>query len=136
MKGDFLSDGPRNDANLGTPVPILYGPGAEEALRRQMETLDNAPRVHECRSWSHLFQPIIDGVKTHDLRIDDRNYRVGDLIHLREYDIAKGEYTGREAMVQITYITGRGEGQNPCAFSSAVLQRDYVILSIRLLETQ
>ena len=98
--------------------------------------LDNAARVHECRSWSHLFEPILNGVKTHDLRIDDRNYRVGDLIHLREYDITAGDYTGREAMVQITYITGRGEGQHPCAFSSAVLHRDYVILSIKLVEVR
>lgn len=89
---------------------------------------------HICRSWSHLFQPILDGVKTHDLRIDDRNYQVGDTILLREYDIAQGAYTGREVTVEITYITGRGEGQCPCAFSSAVLQRDYVILSIRKVD--
>lgn len=88
---------------------------------------------HECRSWRHLFQPIKAGVKTHDLRIDDRNYQVGDTIWLREYDIEKGAYTGDEVTVEITYITGRGEGQSPCAFSSAVLHRDYVILSIKVL---
>lgn len=74
---------------------------------------------------------MLDGVKTHDLRIDDRNYQVGDILELREYDIDTGTYTGRGCHMEITYITGRGPGQSPCAFSGAVLHRDYVILSVR-----
>jgi hypothetical protein len=87
---------------------------------------------HTCRSWCHLFEPILTGAKTHDLRIDDRNYQVGDVLQLQEYDITSGSYTGRELNALVTYITGRGEGQHPCAFSSAVLHRDYVILSIKV----
>ena len=86
---------------------------------------------HAVRSWSHLFQAMLDGVKTHDLRKDDRNYQVGDVILYREYDIVRGAYTGREQQVEVTYITGRGEGQSPCAVSSVVLDPEYVILSIR-----
>lgn len=118
---------PRNTAEVGVEVPIAWGVGAEAVSLTQRTGI----RHHECRSWVHLFTPILDGAKTHDLRIDDRNYRVGDRILLREYDISVGRYTGRKVTVEITYITGRNEGQCPCAFSSAVLPRDYVILSIR-----
>lgn len=86
---------------------------------------------HVLRSWPHLFQPMMKGVKTHDLRKDDRGYKVGDIILYREYDIAVGAYTGREQQFEVTYITGRNEGQSPCAVSSVVLDREYVILSIR-----
>lgn len=88
---------------------------------------------HLVRSWIHLFEAMLSGAKSHDLRFDDRGYRVGDVILYREYDVTKGAYTGRQQQVEITYITGRGEGQSPCAVSSAVLHRDYVILSIRKL---
>lgn len=87
--------------------------------------------THVLRSWKHLFQPMIDGIKTHDLRVDDRDYKAGDFLHLQEYDVDAGEYTGREALFEVTYITGRGSGQSPCAVSTAVLHPAYVILSVR-----
>ncbi len=85
---------------------------------------------HTVRSWCHLYGPMMEGRKTHDLRKDDRNYKVGDTLKLEEYDITKGAYTGRWCRMKITYITGRGESQNPCAVSSAVLPPEYVILSV------
>jgi Domain of unknown function (DUF3850) len=87
--------------------------------------------THKVRSWKHLFAPMLAGVKTHDLRKNDRDYKVGDEMLMQEYEPATGLYTGREQLVQITYITGNGKHQNPCAVSSAVLQDGYVILSIR-----
>lgn len=84
--------------------------------------------VHQVKSWSHFYDAIARGDKTHDLRKDDRGYKVGDILMLRRYDIQKGDYTGEECCVLITYITST---QFPCAYSSAVLDRDYVILSIR-----
>ncbi len=87
---------------------------------------------HDVKSWSYLFQAIISGQKKHDIRdMRDRDYKVGDTMLLREFDQAKGEYTGNIATVRITYITGRA---TPCAFSSSVLDRNFAILSLELLE--
>lgn len=86
--------------------------------------------VHEVRSWTHLFQEMKAGRKTHDLRKNDRNYQVGDVLMLNEYDNVTGRYTGQKLAMHITYITGRAAV--PCAVSSAVLDNDYVILSVRL----
>jgi hypothetical protein len=87
--------------------------------------------VHKVKSWSHFYDAIVMGTKTHELRHDDRNYQVGDKMLLQKFDNIQGKYTGDECLVEITYITNRNK---PCAFSGSVLQRDYCILSIRLIE--
>ena len=85
-------------------------------------------KTHVVRSWAHLYDAIEIGLKTHDLRKNDRDYQVGDQLVLQRYDNTTGRYTGQEQKVKITYITGRDHV--PCAFSSAVLPNDYCILSI------
>jgi hypothetical protein len=83
---------------------------------------------HEVKSWAHFFDAIAAGVKLHDLRKNDRNYQVGDQLLLKRYDIQKGEFTGEECLVEVTYITSN---RYPCAYSSAVLPHDYCILSLK-----
>lgn len=84
-------------------------------------------KFHNVKSWPHFFQAILEGKKLHDLRRNDRDFQVGDTLCLREYDPAKGLYTGRQCFVTIKYIT---DERWPCAFSSAVLDKGYCILSI------
>lgn len=85
--------------------------------------------THDLKSWSQFFQPIAEGRKKHDLRKNDRGFKVGDICLLREYDFAKGKYTGQEVEAEVTFITDK---QFPCAFSSAVLPPEYCILSLEL----
>lgn len=90
-------------------------------------------KTHIVKSWSHLFVPIADGRKTHDLRIDDRGTRSATSWSSRKYDVVTGTYTGREERRKITYITS---DRFPCAFSSAVLPKPYVILSLQELPSE
>ena len=83
---------------------------------------------HELKSWVGLFEPIFKGEKTHDLRVLDRDYQVGDICLLREYDAVKKEYTGREVKVKVTYITSSKHKE--CAFSPIALHPATGILSI------
>jgi hypothetical protein len=85
--------------------------------------------AHSVKSWTHLFAAFKSGVKTHDMRVMDRDYQVGDILVLNEYDKQSEAYTGRREMAEITYITSRDH--TPCAFSPANLARNYAILSIR-----
>lgn len=88
--------------------------------------------VHYVKSWPVFFQAIKKGVKTHDLRSNhDRDYKVGDELVLQEFDPVTGTYTGDEIVCRITYITSN---QFPCAYSSAYLSRQAVILSLKLEE--
>lgn len=81
------------------------------------------------KSWSPFFQAIKAGEKTHDLRYKgDRQFSVGQVLRLAEYDPFVGVYSGDEIDVEVTYIT---DDVTPCAFSSAILPKDYCILSLR-----
>jgi len=85
--------------------------------------------IHNVKSWSSFYKAIVAGNKTHDLRdMKDRNYQVGDTLILEEYEPFLGAYTGNKAEVEVTYITSK---QTPCAFSSAVLDKDFAILSLK-----
>lgn len=59
---------------------------------------------HKVKCHPEHFVPMIVGLKTHDTRLNDRNYNVGDTILQEEYDPKLKTYTGRNAQVMITYI--------------------------------
>lgn len=86
------------------------------------------PILHELKSQPQFFSEIKNGYKTHDLRLRDRDYAVGDIVWLREWNPETGEYTGRELIRTITYIT---DVDSPCAYSPAALHPDFCILSIQ-----
>lgn len=89
-------------------------------------------KTHKIKSWTHLFQAIKSGIKLHDIRdMNERDYKIGDQILLQEFDHTTGRYTGDELLVEITYIT---DNMTPCAFSSAVLQKGFGILSIKKVD--
>jgi hypothetical protein len=84
---------------------------------------------HNVKSWSMFFQDISSGIRTSDIRLNDRRYAVGDTMLLREWNPVKGEYTGRVEIVEITYL--QCNKSNPCAISNDALRDDYVVLSIK-----
>jgi hypothetical protein len=94
---------------------------------QELTTNMTSHTVHTVKSWSHFYDAIVEGKKLHDLRKDDRNYKVGDTLILCRYDIKTGEYTGEQCWRKISYITSN---KYPCAYSSAVLPHEYVILSL------
>lgn len=86
-----------------------------------------AHKTHTVKCWTEFFGPISDGRKTFDLRIDDRDYQVGDNIIQEEFRHGVGEFTGRECRCEITYI-GRGR-----SFERFGLAPGYAILAIKLV---
>ncbi len=60
---------------------------------------------HELKTWPSYFIPILDGYKTFDIRVNDRDYKVGDVLWLREYSPATKAYSGRSMHVTVTYVT-------------------------------
>lgn len=88
---------------------------------------------HRLKSWVGLFEPIAAGRKLYDLRVLDRDYRIGDACLLSEFDPLTRTYTGRDLLVEITYITsGTGqEGHQACAASPVALHPATGILGYR-----
>ena len=84
-------------------------------------------QTHRVKSWPHLFHAVVEGVKLHELRRNDRGYQIGDILLLEEYVPETTQYTGRSFQVRITYVTSPSV---PCAVSSEALHSDFCILSI------
>lgn len=58
---------------------------------------------HQLKILPQYFQAVTVGDKSFEIRKNDRNYKVGDNIVLSEYE--EGQYTGRNILAKITYIT-------------------------------
>jgi len=63
--------------------------------------------------------------------MNERDYKAGDHLLLQEFDQTVGQYTGREQLCIITYVTNRN---TPCAMSSVALDRNHTVLSIEKVE--
>jgi hypothetical protein len=84
--------------------------------------------IHVVKSWPRFFEPLFSGTRTHELRRNDRDYRVGDWLELHEYDPETQEFTGRTCAVAITSLTTEHEA---CAVSGEALHHDFCILSVK-----
>lgn len=60
--------------------------------------------THELKTWPKAFQAVWYGKKAYELRKNDRDYQVGDYLHLREWDKENG-YSGRGLLVEVTYMS-------------------------------
>lgn len=81
-------------------------------------------RVHELKVWPRFFGAILDGSKTFELRRNDRDFQVGDELHLREWSPnainpekslgqlgprERGWWTGREVKRRVSYVLNASE---------------------------
>ncbi|MFH6944588.1 DUF3850 domain-containing protein [Flavobacterium sp. FlaQc-50] len=81
-------------------------------------------KIHELKTWQKYFVDIFCGLKNFELRKNDRDFKVGDEVLLKEYDAFKREYTGRILHRRIDYILHGGQ------FG---LEEGYVILALSKL---
>lgn len=65
--------------------------------------------THELKTWPEYFSPVSWGLKTFEIRNNDRNFMIDDILHLREYKPETEVYTGREIKVIVTYVLRGGE---------------------------
>lgn len=85
-------------------------------------------QTHDLKSWPEFFDPVFSGVKNFELRQNDRHFKIGDVLHLREWDDRKGAYTGREVDRRIVYMI---EGVGPGGITPIKgLARGYAILGL------
>jgi len=58
---------------------------------------------HYLKTVNPFFADVYHGVKTFEVRFDDRNFQVGDVLHLQEFRPPE-TYTGREIRANVIYI--------------------------------
>lgn len=64
---------------------------------------------HELKTWPTYFEHVVSGLKTFEIRRNDRQYTPGDVLVLREWIPGVGEYTGREVRKQVGYVLHGGQ---------------------------
>lgn len=74
-----------------------------------MATMNCLLQQHELKIWPEFFQPVLSGEKSFEIRENDRGYKVGDRLWLREWEGQTNGYSGQSCKVDVTYIlTGLG----------------------------
>lgn len=88
-------------------------------------------KEHALKTWPGPFQAVLDGRKTYEIRVDDRDYRVGDVLFLREYDPDTDVFYSRAVRALVTYKTPGGEWGLPATLCVLGIQRLDVLLGER-----
>lgn len=117
--GTNLFDATQADAMVRFMIEGLAQPPVEDA--------GGEGRVHHVKCWPEFFVATLAGLKRHEVRRNDRDYRVGDRLVLMEWIPQLEAFSGREFEMAVTYITSTNV---PCAMSETVLNPEFCILSV------
>lgn len=60
--------------------------------------------THDLKIWPEYFIAILVGAKTFEIRNNDRNFKVKDILHLHEWDPKTEKYTGQAMKMQVKYV--------------------------------
>lgn len=80
--------------------------------------------THSLKIKSEYFSAVINKTKTAEIRYNDRNYQVGDILVLNEID-SLGNFTGNNCVVIVTHVLDDNQ----------YLQTGYVMLSFHMLDS-
>ncbi len=79
--------------------------------------------IHDLKVWTQFFWDIKAGRKTFEVRINDRGFKVGDELLLREWEAIPQRYTGHTVWAKVTYL---------CDIRS-IMNEDMVGMSIEVM---
>lgn len=90
--------------------------------------------THELKTWPEFYAVEIRGQKRFEVRRNDRDFKVGDELLLKEWDPKEHNYTGRSCLFRVDYLMTAED----CKFiglgwDGPPLQDGYVIMSISWL---
>lgn len=60
--------------------------------------------LHFLKIAPEYFSPLANGIKLFEIRKSDRDFKIGDLVMLEEFNLKEKKYTGRAVCVTIMYV--------------------------------
>jgi hypothetical protein len=79
-------------------------------MRRSMENSSHPElRYHELKCWPKPYSELVSGHKGYEIRRHDRNYQVGHMMLIREWDPDREQYTGQYSTWIVQHLTPGGE---------------------------
>lgn len=61
-------------------------------------------KAHKLKCWPEPFEAMKQGLKPFEIRRNDRDFKVGDVLILQEWRPADEQYTGRELWRDVVFI--------------------------------
>jgi hypothetical protein len=86
-------------------------------------------KVHQLKTVNPFFEAVWRGTKTAEIRYNDRDYKVGDLLELKEYDAETKTYIGRIIPVLVTHVLRADD----IDLDNSGLREGFVMLSFRVV---
>lgn len=86
-------------------------------------------KIHVLKTWPKFYRLNVDGLKTFEFRKNDRDFKVHDILVLKEYDPTTKKYSGRMHSFNVTYMV---QGSQGCVN----LPDDMCIMAIRSIEQE
>jgi len=81
--------------------------------------------VHDLKIMPQYLWALKTGIKGFEIRKNDREFQVGDILRLREYK--DGQYTGRLVLGRITFITSFEQKDNYVVLNFKRLKLDQAV---------
>lgn len=81
---------------------------------------------HQLKIIPKYFEDVVLNNKNFEIRKDDRDFKVNDILVLREYDETKKQYTGCEATCKVIYLLKHED------FPQGI-KEGYCVMGIKLL---
>ena len=105
---------PRTDNKkaLACPICDFWGHEIYWSTIKETPAEKFVPKTHWLKTEPRYFYAHMRGIKPFEVRKNDRNYKVGDLVILEMYSISRG-YHGKNLTREITYITDYPDGIKP-----------------------
>ena len=114
------NDCPKFDINLqDCSIPI----GLRDLSYCNKKRKDD-PIVHKLKTWPPYFISVWSGLKTFEVRYNDRKFQELDYLLLKEFDPHKNEYTGRTILCRVTYLLK----------DEKFVKQNFVIMAIRIIK--
>lgn len=88
-------------------------------------------KTHELKTWPVPFHALTTFKKKFEFRKNDRDFQLGDLLYLRQWDPETMEYSHRYVIAEVTFIMQRGQ-EGHCTDG---LQEGYCAMGIEILKT-
>lgn len=60
--------------------------------------------AHELKTWTIYFDLIWKRIKDFEIRLNDRDYKVGDILVLKDFDPVANDYTMRTLIKKVKYV--------------------------------
>jgi hypothetical protein len=86
---------------------------------------------YELKAWNPCFSDVWDDRKLFEIRWNNMDYKIGDILKLMEYDPEEEQFLGRYVRCEVIYIM-----KNPSFVkkASVTVKKDFVIMSIKILK--